>query len=63
MLFWVRILTFAGAAPLPNTQINHTPALLVPPKYNNNAQQWWWGVVTENSRVYTRRIVINARSS
>lgn len=59
----VRILTDEGAAQLANIEKNQTPALLVPPKYNNNAQQWWWGVVMENSRVYTRRIVINARSS
>ena len=38
-----------------------TPALTIPAKYNNNAQEWWWGVAQENSRVYTRRIVLNAK--
>jgi hypothetical protein len=35
-----------------------TPALAVPQRYNGNAQLWWWGVAAENSRVYTRRIVL-----
>lgn len=57
----VRILTEEGAALIANIERNQTPALTVPQKYNNNAQQWWWGVAQENSRVYTRRIVLNAK--
>ncbi len=57
----VRILTDEGAALIANMERNQTPALIVPQKYNSNAQQWWWGVAQENSRVYTRRIVINAQ--
>jgi hypothetical protein len=56
----VRILTEEGAALIANMERNQTPALPIPQKYNNNAQQWWWGVAQENSRVYTRRIVLNA---
>ena len=59
----VRILTDEGAALIANMERNQTPALTVPQKYNNNAQQWWWGVAQENSRVYTRRIVVNAKST
>ena len=33
-------------------------SLAVPQRYNGNAQLWWWGVANENSRVYTRRIVL-----
>ena len=58
----IRILTDEGAALIANMEKNQTPALTVPQKYNGNAQQWWWGVATENSRVYTRRIVINAKA-
>ncbi|MDO8542865.1 MAG: prepilin-type N-terminal cleavage/methylation domain-containing protein [Opitutaceae bacterium] len=57
----VRILTDEGAALIANMERNQTPALTAPLKYRNNIQQWWWGVAQENSRVYTRRIVINAR--
>jgi prepilin-type N-terminal cleavage/methylation domain-containing protein len=57
----VRILTSEGAALIANLERVQTPALPVPLKYNNNVQQWWWGVAQENSRVYTRRIVVNAR--
>ena len=56
----VRILTDAGVEEITNLEKVQTPALSVPQKYNNNAQQWWWGVAEENSRVYTRRVVINA---
>jgi len=56
----VRILTYAGVEEIANLEKVQTPALSVPQKYNNNAQQWWWGVAEENSRVYTRRVVINA---
>ena len=58
----VRILTDEGAAQIANMERVQTPALTIPAKYNNNAQQWWWGVAEENSRVYTRRIVLNAKS-
>ncbi|MBI5768970.1 MAG: prepilin-type N-terminal cleavage/methylation domain-containing protein [Verrucomicrobia bacterium] len=58
----VRILTDEGAALIANLERNQTPALVAPQKYNGNAQAWWWGVATENSRVFTRRIVINAKS-
>jgi hypothetical protein len=58
----VRILTDEGAALIANMERVQTPALTIPQKYNNNAQQWWWGVAEENSRVYTRRIVLNAKS-
>lgn len=58
----IRILTEEGAGQLANIEKNQTPALTAPPKYNGNAQAWWWGVVQENSRVYTRRIVLNAKS-
>jgi prepilin-type N-terminal cleavage/methylation domain-containing protein len=57
----VRVLTDEGAALIANIERNQTPALPVPQKYNNNVQQWWWGVAIENSRVYTRRIVLNAK--
>jgi prepilin-type N-terminal cleavage/methylation domain-containing protein len=59
----VRILTDQGASLLTNIEKVQTPALPVPPKYNNNVLEWWWGVAQENSRVYTRRIVVNAKSS
>ncbi|MSU47790.1 MAG: prepilin-type N-terminal cleavage/methylation domain-containing protein [Opitutus sp.] len=58
----VRILTDEGAAQIANIEKVQTPALVVPQKYNSNAQEWWWGIAQENSRVYTRRIVINAKS-
>ena len=58
----VRVLTDDGAQQIANMEKNQTPALTVPVKYNGNAQQWWWGVAQENSRVYTRRIVLNAKS-
>jgi prepilin-type N-terminal cleavage/methylation domain-containing protein len=58
----VRVLTDDGAQQIANMEKNQTPALTVPVKYNSNAQQWWWGVAQENSRVYTRRIVLNAKS-
>lgn len=59
----VRILTDEGAAMIANMEKNQTPALVIPQKYNNNAAEWWWGVARENSRVYTRRIVLGAKSS
>ncbi len=58
----VRILTDEGAALIARMESVQTPALTIPAKYNNNAQEWWWGVAQENSRVYTRRIVLNAKS-
>jgi hypothetical protein len=58
----LRVLTDEGAAQIANVEKNQTPALVVPIKYNGNAQAWWWGVATENSRVFTRRIVLNAKS-
>lgn len=58
----VRILTDEGARLLDNIEKNQTPAPVAPAKYNNNLQQWWWGVAQENSRVYTRRIVLRAES-
>jgi hypothetical protein len=58
----VRLLTDEGAALIANIERVQTPALTVPIKYNNNVQEWWWGVAQENSRVYTRRIVLNAKS-
>lgn len=58
----IRILTDEGAAQIANMERVQTPALTIPAKYNNNAQEWWWGVAQENSRVYTRRIVLNAKS-
>lgn len=54
----VRILTDEGAARIAELERVQTPALAVPQKYNGNVQQWWWGVAEENSRVYTRRIVV-----
>ncbi|MBI4623277.1 MAG: hypothetical protein HY736_08675 [Verrucomicrobia bacterium] len=57
----LRVLTDDGAAKIANLEKNQTPPLIVPQKYNANAQQWWWGVAVENSRVYTRRIVLNAK--
>jgi hypothetical protein len=57
----VRILTDEGSALISNLERVQTPALTIPAKYNNNAQEWWWGVAQENSRVYTRRIVLNAK--
>ena len=54
----VRILTDAGAEQIANLEKVQTPALAVPQRYNGNAQLWWWGVAAENSRVYTRRIVL-----
>lgn len=58
----LRVLTDDGAAQIANIEKVQTPALIVPQKYNANAQAWWWGVAVENSRVYTRRIVLNAKS-
>jgi hypothetical protein len=57
----VRILTEQGAQLMANVERIQTPTLPVPAKYNNNAQEWWWGVAQENSHVYTRRIVVNAK--
>ncbi|MBL9190506.1 MAG: hypothetical protein JNK23_23710 [Opitutaceae bacterium] len=57
----VRILTDDGAEQIANIEKVQNPALTVPVKYNSNAQQWWWGIAEENSRVYTRRIVLNAK--
>jgi hypothetical protein len=57
----VRVLTDEGAAQLKRMEALQNPALVPPLKYNSNAQQWWWGVAVENSRVYTRRIVLNAK--
>jgi hypothetical protein len=57
----VRVLTAQGATLIANIERVQTPALPVPLKYNSNAQEWWWGVAQENSRVYTRRIVVNAK--
>lgn len=54
----VRLLTDEGAAALANMEKIQTPALVVPQKYNSNAQEWWWGVAEENSRIYTRRVVL-----
>jgi type II secretory pathway pseudopilin PulG len=56
----IRVLTDKGAELIANIEKVQTPALVVPQKYNNNAQQWWWGIAEENSRVYTRRIVLNS---
>jgi hypothetical protein len=58
----VRILTDEGAEQIANIEKVQTPALTVPQKYNGNAQEWWWGIALENSRVYTRRVVLNSRS-
>lgn len=57
----VRVLTDEGAALIANLERVQAPALIVPQKYNSNALQWWWGVAQENSRAYTRRVVLNAR--
>ena len=57
----VRVLTDDGAALIANIEKTQTPQLTVPLKYNGNAQQWWWGVAQENSRAYTRRIVLNVK--
>ncbi len=57
----VRVLTEDGATAIAEMERTQTPALVPPQKYNSNAQEWWWGVAQENSRVYTRRIVLNAR--
>lgn len=58
----VRILTDEGAAQIASIERTQNPAPQPPLKYNRNIQRWWWGVAQENSRVYTRRIVINAKS-
>lgn len=57
----VRILSEEGARLIDNIERNQNPAPPIPLKYNGNAQQWWWGVAQENSRVYTRRIVLNTK--
>lgn len=58
----VRILTDEGAASIADIESqNPKRGTVVPTKYNSNAQEWWWGIAQENSRVYTRRIVINAK--
>jgi prepilin-type N-terminal cleavage/methylation domain-containing protein len=57
----LRILTDEGASLIANIERNQTPALVAPLKYQSNAAAWWWGVAMENSRVFTRRIVINAK--
>ncbi|MES2694670.1 MAG: prepilin-type N-terminal cleavage/methylation domain-containing protein [Verrucomicrobiota bacterium] len=56
----VRILTDEGALQIANIEKLQTPALQMPQRYLN-ASAWWWGVAQENSRVYTRRIVLNAK--
>ncbi len=56
----IRILTDDGAEQI--AKIVESGTVAVPQKYNGNAQEWWWGVALENSRVYTRRVVLNARS-
>ncbi|MEN9635755.1 MAG: hypothetical protein RL077_4159, partial [Verrucomicrobiota bacterium] len=58
----VRILTEEGAQLIATIEKVQNPALVVPAKYNSNAQEWWWAIAQENSRVYTRRVVINAKS-
>lgn len=57
----VRLLTDEGATQIANIEKVQTPALTVPVKYNSNAQQWWWGLAQENSRIYTRRVVLTAK--
>ena len=57
----IRVLTDEGAAQIANIEKVQNPSLVVPQKYNSNAQEWWWGIALENSQVYTRRIVINAK--
>jgi prepilin-type N-terminal cleavage/methylation domain-containing protein len=57
----IRVLTEEGTALIANMERVQTPALTVPAKYNNNVQEWWWGTAQEHSRVYTRRVVVNAK--
>lgn len=57
----VRVLTEEGVAALANVERNQAPLPPAPLKYGSNVQQWWWGVAQENSRVYTRRIVLRVQ--
>ncbi len=56
----IRVLTDDGAELIANLEKSPAQPPTRPQKYLNNAA-WWWGVVQENSRVYTRRIVLRAQ--
>lgn len=56
----VRILTDEGARLLATYEQSNSP--LTPPQ-GTTAQQYWWQLVTANSQVFTRRIVLNPNSA
>lgn len=57
----LRVLTDEGAELIASMEKTQTPTQVAPQKYSSNAPAWWWGVAMENSRVYTRRVVLNAQ--
>lgn len=56
----IRVLTEDGAQLIANMEKSPAQPATLPQKYTTNAL-WWWGVALENSRVYTRRIVLHAQ--
>ena len=55
----IRVLTAEGARQIANLEKSPAQPATRPTQYPSNAA-WWWAVVTANSRVYTRRIVLAA---
>ena len=55
----IRVLTDEGARQIANLEKSPAQPATRPTQYPTNAA-WWWAVVTANSRVYTRRIVLAA---
>lgn len=55
----IRVLTDEGARLLAAVERGDA-ALVVPAGLSR--EQWWWQIVTENSRVYTRRIVLKGET-
>ena len=55
----IRVLTDEGARQIANMEKSPAQPATRPTQYPSNAA-WWWAVVTANSRVYTRRIVLAA---
>jgi len=56
----VRILTDDGARLI--ARYEGSPAMPAAPPTGRTAQQYWWDLVLANSQVFTRRIVVNAKS-
>lgn len=56
----IRVLTDDGAQLIANMEKSPAQPATRPQQYTSNAL-WWWGVALQNSRVYTRRIVLHAQ--